>query len=276
MRKSRGLLESGRILYLPVAQIRPNPSQPRKIFDPEGLRELAASIEHYGILQPLTVRRQGGVYELVAGERRLRAAKLAGCSEVPCILLTVDGEQSGMVALVENLQRRDLDYIEEAEGLSRLMRLYGLNQEQAAARVGKSQSAVANKLRLLRHSPAVLAKLREHGLSERHARALLKLPTEEARLAALRVIVERQLNVAKTEAYIDACLEKQAAQEPKRGLRKLIVRDVRLFLNSVNHSLDLIRGAGIEACAQQEETDSEIVLTIRLPKRPAADKKPAV
>lgn len=276
MRKSRGLLESGRILYLPVAQIRPNPSQPRKIFEPESLRELAASIERYGILQPLTVRRQGGVYELVAGERRLRAAKLAGCSEVPCILLTVDGEQSGMVALVENLQRRDLDYIEEAEGLSRLMRLYGLNQEQAAARVGKSQSAVANKLRLLRHSPTVLAKLREHGLSERHARALLKLPTEEARLAALRVIVERQLNVAKTEAYIDACLEKQAAQEPKRGLRKLIVRDVRLFLNSVNHSLDLIRSAGIDACAQQEETDSEIVLTIRLPKRPTADKKPAV
>lgn len=267
MRKNRGLLESGRILYLPVAQIRPNPSQPRKIFEPEGLRELAASIERYGILQPLTVRRQGGIYELVAGERRLRAAKLAGCSEVPCILLTVDGEQSGMVALVENLQRRDLDYIEEAEGLSRLMRLYGLNQEQAAARVGKSQSAVANKLRLLRHSPAVLARLREYRLSERHARALLKLPSEEERLAALEVIAERQLNVAKTEAYIDAFLERKAAQEPKRGLRKLIVRDVRLFLNSVNHNLDLIRGAGIDARAQQEETDSEIVLTIRLPKR---------
>ena len=109
MRKSRGLLDSGRILYLPIRQIRPNPSQPRKIFDPEGLRELAASIEQYGILQPLTVRRRMGEYELVAGERRLRAAKLAGCTEVPCILLTVDAEQSGMVALVENLQRRDLD-----------------------------------------------------------------------------------------------------------------------------------------------------------------------
>ena len=172
-----------------------------------------------------------------------------------------------MVALVENLQRRDLDYIEEAEGLMRLMRLYGLNQEQAAQRVGKSQSAVANKLRLLRHSPKVLELLRRYQLSERHARALLKLPTEEERLEVLAAIVKQQLNVAKTEAYIDAYLEKQKAKEPKRGLRKLIVRDVRLFLNSVNHSLDLVRGAGIDAVSEQQETDSEIVLTIRLPKR---------
>lgn len=265
MNRSRGLIETGRILYLPVGQIRPNPSQPRRIFEPEGLRELAASIARYGILQPLTVRRCGGEYELIAGERRLRAAKIAGCTEVPCILLSVDEEQSGMVALVENLQRCDLDYIEEAEGLQRLMRLYGLNQEEAAAKVGKSQSAVANKLRLLRHSPCVLAKLREHRLSERHARALLRLPTEEERLAVLDVIVRQELNVARTEAYIDAWLEKKP--EPKRGLRKLIVRDVRLFLNSVNHSLELVRGAGIDARASQEETDSEIVLTIRLPKR---------
>lgn len=267
MRKGRCLLENGRILYLPIRQIRPNPSQPRKIFDTEGLRELASSIEQYGILQPLTVRRRLGEYELVAGERRLRAAKIAGCTEVPCILLMVDEEESGMVALVENLQRRDLDYIEEAQGLARLMRLYGLNQEQAAQRVGKSQSAVANKLRLLRHSPQMLERLRENNLSERHARALLKLPTEEERSEVLAVIVKQQLNVAKTESYIDAYLEKQRTQEPKRGLRKLIVRDVRLFLNSVNHSLELVRGAGIHVESQQEETESEIVLTIRLPKR---------
>lgn len=267
MRRGRGLLESGKILYLPVEAIYPNPSQPRKIFDSGGLQELAASIRTYGILQPLTVRRRSGEYELVAGERRLRAAKIAGLTEVPCILLTVDEEQSGMVALVENLQRRDLDYIEEAQGLARLMRQYGLNQEQAAARVGKSQSAVANKLRLLRHSPAVLDALRENGLSERHARALLRLPTEEERMAVLAVVVRQQLNVAKTEEYIEALLEKQRRQEPKKGIRKLIVRDVRLFINSVNHNLDLIRSAGIRAEASQEETDSEIVLTIRLPKR---------
>lgn len=268
MRRGRGLMESGRILYLPTEQLRPNPSQPRKIFDSDGLQELAASIQNYGILQPLTVRRRNGEYELVAGERRLRAAKLAGLTEVPCILLTVDEQLSSMVALVENLQQRDLDYIEEAEGLARLMRQYGLNQEQAAAKVGKSQSAVANKLRLLRHSPAVLAALRENGLSERHARALLRLPTEQERMAALAVIVKQQMNVAKAEEYIEALLtKKKQPEEPKKGIRKLIVRDVRLFLNSVNHSLDLIRGAGIRAEASQEETDSEIVLTIRLPKR---------
>ena len=266
MRKGKGLLENGRVLYLPIRQIRPNPAQPRKIFDPEGLRELAASIEQYGILQPLTVRRVGGGYELVAGERRLRAARMADCSEVPCILLSVDQEQSGMVALVENLQRRDLDYIEEAEGLLRLIRQYGLSQEEAALRIGKSQSAVANKLRLLRHSPEVLELLRANGLSERHARALLKLPTEEERKEVIAVIVRQQLNVAKTEEYIDTYMEKKAAQAPKRGMRKLILRDVRIFLNSVNHSLDLIRGAGIEAQARQEETEHEIVLTIRLPK----------
>ncbi len=265
MRKNRDLLENGRILYVPVKRIRPNPAQPRKIFDPEGLRELASSIHTYGILQPLTVRRKEGEYELVAGERRLRAAKMAGLWEVPCILLSVDEAQSGMVALVENLQRRDLDYIEEAEGLSRLMRLYGLSQEQAAARVGKSQSAVANKLRLLRHSPEILRKLREHGLSERHARALLKLPGEEERLQVIDVIVKQQLNVAKTEAYIESFIEKQ--QAPKKGIRKFILRDVRLFLNSVNHSLDLVRGAGIDAKAEQAETEQEIILTIRLPKR---------
>lgn len=267
MRRGRGLMEHGRVLYLPIGQIRPNPSQPRKVFDPEGLRELSQSIEQYGILQPLTVRRMANGYELVAGERRLRAARLAGLTEVPCLLLSVDDEQSGMVALVENLQRRDLDYIEEAEGLARLMHLYGLNQEQAAMKVGKSQSAVANKLRLLRHSTEILTKLREYRLSERHARALLRLPSEEERLEVIEIIVRQELNVAKTEAFIDAYLERQKAQPPKRGMRKLIVRDVRLFLNSVNHSLDLVRGAGIDARAQQEETENEIVLTIRLPKR---------
>ena len=151
--KTKSLLESGRVLFVPVGSIRPNPSQPRRVFDQSALQELAASIAQYGILQPLTVRRAAGALELVAGERRLRAAKLAGLSEVPCILVSVDNESSGMLALVENLQRRDLDFIEEAEGLARLMRQYGLNQEQAARRVGKSQSAVANKLRLLRHSP---------------------------------------------------------------------------------------------------------------------------
>ena len=189
--KLKTYMETGRVVFLPVRSIRPNPAQPRKVFEQTGLQELAASILQHGILQPLSVRRVGTSYELIAGERRLRAAKIAGLEEVPCLLMSMDEGQSGIAALVENLQRRDLDFIEEAEGLSRLMQLGGLSQEQAALRVGKSQSAVANKLRLLRHSPAVLEALRTAGLTERHARALLKLPQEEQKLAAIAVIVER-------------------------------------------------------------------------------------
>ena len=252
-----------------VSEIARNPNQPRKYFDPEAIAQLAESIRQYGVLNPLTVRRApGGGYELVAGERRLRAARVAGLNDVPCLLIAADNEDSSAIALVENLQRRDLDFFEEAYGFKRLIDQYGLTQEEAARKVGKTQSAVANKLRLLRHSPQVLAMLRENQLSERHARALLRLPEEEDRLAVLQTVIRQQLNVAKTEAYIDAYLAKKNAQEPpKRGIRKLIVRDVRLFLNSVNHSLELVRSAGIQAETKQEETDREIVLTIRLPKR---------
>jgi len=265
MAKPKTMMETGRVVHLPVQSIRPNPSQPRKVFDPAGLQELAASILQYGVLQPLTVRRRDNGYELVAGERRLRAARLAGLSEVPCIVMALDEEQSGMLALVENLQRRDLDFIEEAEGLARLMRLYGLSQEQAAMRVGKSQSAVANKLRLLRHSPKVLEALRTHHLSERHARALLKLPSEQERLDVIQVIVERELNVAKTEQYIDRLVESK--QRTARTIKGFVLRDVRVFLNTVNHNLEIIRSAGIDADCGQEETENEIVLTIRIPKK---------
>lgn len=265
--KEKTFLETGRILFVPIAQIRPNPGQPRKQFDKESLTELAASIGQYGILQPLTVRRSGSTYELIAGERRLRAAKIAGLTELPCIVMTMDEEQSGMLALVENLQRRDLDYLEEAEGISRLMRLYGLSQEQVAQRIGKSQSAVANKLRLLRHSPKVMAALRENSLSERHARALLRLDTEQERLAVIETITKRDLTVAKTESYIEALLTEKHAQ--KQGTRKLLVKDIRLFLNSINHNLEVMKNAGIPAQYGREETDDEIVLTIRVPKHPA-------
>ena len=267
--KTKSLMETGRVLFVPVGSIRPNPSQPRRVFDQSALQELAASIAQYGILQPLTVRRAAGALELVAGERRLRAAKLAGLSEVPCILVSVDNESSGMLALVENLQRRDLDFIEEAEGLARLMRQYGLNQEQAARRVGKSQSAVANKLRLLRHSPKVLQALRENGLSERHARALLKLPGEDERLRVIGLITQNDWTVAKTEQYIDAQCQ---PVKTRRELGNFVLRDVRVFLNSVSHQLDIIRSAGINAGAEQQETEQEIILTIRIPKRNAAAK----
>ena len=260
-RTGRPVVESGRVRLVRLEKIRPNPAQPRRVFDPEGLQELASSIGQYGILQPLTVRRTAAGLELVAGERRLRAAKLAGLKEVPCIFVTADEIQSGMLALVENLQRRDLDYIEEAEGLARLMRLFGLSQEQAAQKVGKSQSAVANKLRLLRHSPQVLDALRSAGLTERHARALLKLNKDEDKLAAIGLIAQRGLTVAQTEQYVQDMLSDRVP-----GTRRRRPPDIREFLNDLTQSLALIQSAGVAAVSRQQETDREITLTITIPK----------
>ena len=245
--KRLSVLESGRVLYLPAARIRPNPLQPRKHFDAGALQELAESIRQYA-----------GGYELVAGERRLRAARLAGLSEVPCLLADVDEESSGMLALVENLQRRDLDYIEEAEGLQKLMQQYHLSQEQAARRIGKSQSAVANKLRILRHPPSVLQALRENHL---------KLPDEAERLRVIGLIAQGEWTVAKTEQYIDSLLAPRTPQ--RRELGGFVLRDVRLFLNSIDHQLDLVRAAGVGASRERQETEQEIVLTIRIPKSKA-------
>lgn len=259
--KLKTYMETGRVVFLSVRSIRPNPAQPRQVFDQNGLEELAASILQHGILQPLSVRRVGNLYELIAGERRLRAARLAGLEEVPCILMSMDESQSGLAALVENLQRRDLDFIEEAQGLARLMRLGGLSQEQAAQKVGKSQSAVANKLRLLRHSTAVLDALRTCELTERHARALLKLQKEEDKLETIRTIAQRGLTVAQTERYIEELLSGRTT-----GTRLPKAPDVRDFLSGLTRSLALIQSAGIAAVSQQQETDREITLTITIPK----------
>ena len=266
--KNRTLIDSGRIVFLPLGAIQPNPSQPRRVFDSAALQELAASIAQFGVLQPLTVRRTPDGMELVAGERRLRAARLAGLSEVPCILLSVDDEESGLLALIENLQRRDLDFIEEAAGIARLMQEYHLSQEQAARRLGKSQSAVANKLRLLRLPPSVLDRLRQAGLSERHARALLRLPDEEAQLRVLERIIAGGWTVARTEQYIDALAAVPAKE--KRELGAFRLRDARVFLNSVRHQLDLVCSARIHAGSEQTAYDREIVLTIRIPKPDAS------
>ena len=193
--KSQTALRRGGIVYLRTDELTPNPVQPRKRFDDESLEELSGSIKSYGILNPLTVRLRCGKYELVAGERRLRAAKIAGLEEVPCILIDVNMEDASLIALVENLQRRDLDFIEEALGISQLIRMFGMSQEEAARRIGKSQSAVANKLRLLKLPSDVLESLRQNGLTERHGRALLRLPNPVAQRAALEYIVDNGLTV---------------------------------------------------------------------------------
>lgn len=255
---------SRRVQYIPLSQIYPNPQQPRRTFDEAALRELADSIRAYGILQPLTVRHAATGYQLVAGERRLRAARLAGLREVPCLLADVDEQDAGLLALVENLQRRDLDCFEEAAAIARLIQRYHLSQEQAAEKLGKSQSAVANKLRLLRLSDRVRERIQTAGLTERHARTLLRLDDEEAQLVALTVITARNLNVAQTESYVDRLLA-ETPRVPNRAT--YIIKDVRLFLNSIDHSLQVMRQSGVNADLGRRDTDNEILLTIRIPKQ---------
>ena len=252
-------METGRVVFLPARAIKPNPAQPRELFDTSALEELAESIRRHGILQPLSVRRVGATYELIAGERRLRAGQLAGLTEIPCIVMTMDDKESGMVALVENLQRQDLDFIEEARGISCLMQKWQMSQDQVARVIGKSQSAVANKLRLLRHSPQVLGAIRAAGLTERHARALLRLPTETEKILAIETIKKQSMSVARTESYIDQCLAGKPTQQQRKA-------NVGSFLNSLNHSLARIQLSGIPAVSERRETDSQIVLTITIPK----------
>ena len=256
--KLKTYMETGRVIFLSVKAIRPNPAQPRRVFAQEALTELADSIRLHGVLQPLSVRRIQGGYELIAGERRLRAAQLAGLSEVPCLVMQMDDRESGIAAMIENLQRQDLDFVEEAMGISALMRSQGLSQEQTARLLGKSQSSVANKLRLLRHGETVLNALREAGLTERHARALLKLPGEPEKLAAIEVIRKQGLSVAAAEKYIESLL-KPSRTRPRQA-------SVSSFLNNLTDSLAKIQSTGVKAVSERRETESQIVVTITIPK----------
>ena len=256
--KLKTYMETGRVVFLPVRSIRPNPAQPRRVFREEALKDLSESILRHGILQPLSVRRREGGYELICGERRLRAAQMAGLTDVPCILMQMDDRESGMTAMVENLQRQDLDFVEEAQGISRLMGQFNMSQEQTARLLGKSQSAVANKLRLLRHSEPVLEALRQAELTERHARALLKLPDEQTKLRAIAEISRQGMSVARTESYVASLLAQPRDKTDKAN--------VAAFLNSLTQSLARIQLSGIGAVSERRETDSQIVLTITIPK----------
>ena len=257
--KLKTYMETGRVVFLPARAIKPNPAQPRKVFDEQALTELSESIRLHGVIQPLSVRRVGAGYELIAGERRLRAAQLAGLGEIPCIVMSMDDAESGLVALVENLQRQDLDFVEEALGISRLIKLHSLSQEQAARMLGKSQSAVANKLRLLRHSPEVLGAIRRARLTERHARALLRLNTEPEKMAAIETIAALGMSVARAEQYIDNLRSEDRKNPPSRV-------NLGGFLNNLTQSLARIQAAGIGAVSERRETESQIVLTITIPK----------
>ena len=274
--RSRPGLRKGGVVYLCTEDIDPCPVQPRKNFDEESLSELSESIKSYGILNPLTVRMRGGKYELVAGERRLRAARLAGLKEVPCMLVAVNMEGASLIALVENLQRKDLDFIEEALGINQLIIMFGMSQEEAARRIGKSQSAVANKLRLLKLPRDILDSLRENGLTERHGRALLRLASPVEQRQALEYIVDNKLTVAATDAYIDALLsadEEPPEPEKSSGRRSFILKDVRIFLNSLTRSIDLMKQGGIDAGVKRQETEDSLILTISIPKSKAAQQE---
>lgn len=256
--KLKTYMETGRVVFLPARTIRPNPAQPRTVFQEEALEELADSIRQHGILQPLSVRRVGGGYELIAGERRLRAGLLAGLTEIPCIVMNMDEKESSLAAMIENLQRQDLDFVEEATGIARMMDICNMSQEQAAHLLGKSQSAIANKLRILRHSTQVLEALRRENLTERHARALLKLSGEAEKLRAIETMGSLGMSVARAERYID---------ELRSGQKNDALRvNLGAFLNNLNQSLQRIQHSGISAISERRETEKEIVLTITIPK----------
>ena len=275
MMKSVLTLVSGRedrvLRRIRISEISRNPNQPRRYFDPEAIATLAESIRQYGVLNPLTVRRTAnGGYELVAGERRLRAARVAGLTDVPCLLINADGEDSSVIALVENLQRRDLDFFEEANGFKRLIEQFGLTQEEAARKVGKTQSAVANKLRLLRLSQQNMELIRCNNLTERHARALLRLNDEADRINVTNYIIEHELNVSRTEEYIDEFLKAkenpQPVVEPESGKHVVrLFKDVRFFLNTLNRAVGVMVDAGIGATVKQQESDDGLTLTICIP-----------
>jgi ParB family chromosome partitioning protein len=246
------------------------------------MRELSESVKQYGIIQPISVRKKGGEFELIAGERRLRAARMAGLAIVPCLLCEADMCESSILALVENLQRRDLDYIDEAEGILRLIKTYSFTQDEVAKKLGKSQSAIANKLRILKLSPEILYILRESALSERHARALLKLENNDDRTEVIKKAASDRLTVAETETLVEMTLNPDTEpendsgtspppEEPRKrsvlGERRFVIKDLRIFINTISHGLDMLKKSGIAAEYTQDDSDAAAtLLTIRIPK----------
>lgn len=265
---SQGLKrESGKIKEIPINNIRSNPYQPRKYFDMTSLRELAASIKEYGVMQPVSVRLINGSYELVSGERRLRAAKIAELKTIPCIIINVSDNDSAFMALIENLQRQNLNFIEEAEGYQNLVSDYGLTQEEIAAKVGKSQSSVANKMRILKLSPYVKKLLLENNLTERHARALLKIPDDVTQKYILYKIIDNDLNVKKTEELVEETLERIRQEGISKEEQKIKrnFNDIRLFTNTIKQTVDIMKQSGIRATYSISDVDKKYEILIKIP-----------
>nr|WP_094550015.1 nucleoid occlusion protein [Petroclostridium xylanilyticum] len=261
--------EKGKIINIPIDKIKPNPYQPRKHFDKAALEELCGSIKQYGVLQPINVRKIGsGNYELVAGERRLRASQMANFKEIPAIIVDINDNDSAVLALIENLQREDLNFMEEAEGYFHLISEHGLTQEELAIKIGKNQSTIANKLRLLKLPPLVKKIINDNNLTERHARALLKLPDEQLQLKVLKTVCEKGLNVKKTEELIQKTIDRitEEKDKTKRGKQIRAFRDIRIFVNTIKQAIDMMKQSGIDAKASHEDKGEYIEYVIRIPK----------
>lgn len=253
------------IIQIPTEKLLPNPYQPRKKFKSEDMLSLSESIKENGVLQPLLCRRinNSDYYEIVAGERRLRASILANLQTVPCIVIDCDYESSAVYSILENIQRSNLDFFEEAQAISQLINYFGMTQEQIGKKLGKSQSALSNKLRLLKLPVEVRYFIEKEGLTERHARALLRLDKEKDMWSVLKVIKERKLNVEQTEAYIDSLTDTKI--KPHRNVVK-IFKDIRIFVNTVNKAIQTMQEAGINASSDKTETDDYIEFRVRIPK----------
>lgn len=253
-----------RIVNLPMSAIRPNPYQPRKKFDAISLRELSASIEEFGVLQPISVRRVEDGFEIIAGERRFRAAENIGMKEIPAIIMNADEHKSALLALLENLQREDLCFFEIAEGYQKLIREQGMTQDDLARKLGKSQSTVANKLRLLRLSPRVKKLVRDFSLSERHARALLNIPDEERQLTAVQTICREHLNVQQSEELIKSIMSAPPEPPKQQNIKAPTSKDVRIFTNTLKKALDIMRENGVDADMKKSERDWGVEYVIRV------------
>lgn len=256
--------EINKVILIPISQIKKSPSQPRVYFDPEALNELAQSIAANGLLQPIIVRKIAPEsYELIAGERRTMACRSLGYETVAAIVEEYSDEQTIVLALIENLQRKDLNYFEEANGIARLMRELNINQQQVSQKLGKAQSTVANKLRLLKYSPEMQRRIMQADLTERHARALLKLPNEERLHEAVTIIERDRLNVEQTEQMVDAQLKQLP---PKQATKIFIIKDLRMFLNSIQKAVSTMNQAGIPVDSSKIENDKFVEVHIKIPK----------
>ena len=255
---------AGQILLVEQENIARNPNQPRMHFDYDELSSLAESIRHNGLLQPLTVRpAENGTFELIAGERRLIAARMVGLARIPCIVMNVDDEKSAVFSLIENIQRQNIGFFEEAAAIERLINIFGLSRDDISKKLGKAPSTIANKLRLLSLNPSAREKIIKSGLTERHARALLRLEDDKQQARALSIMADKHLTVAESEQLISRMLGRKPVN---RKMPLQSVKDVRLFVNTLNHAVDTIRKAGIDADSVKSETEEYIEYVVRIPK----------